>query len=505
MLTLFVSSVQSEFAEERRAIKDHVRQDPLLSRHFKTFIFEDVPAQTRGPREIFLDEVDRCTVYVGLFGTLYGFEDSEGISPTEREFERAVECRKERLIFIKMGSERNRHSKMSALVAKAEAQLTRSIFADVPTLLARLQHGLVEILARAGAIDSERFERHLTRLTADDADGLVVEEFARRARENLTFSAPEQITKSDVLTRLGLLRDGRLTRAGAILFTSEPARHIEGARVTCQRFAGTEPVRPAPALQPFEGPLFSQIEGAVNFVLAGLNRPIGVRDHSITAVHHYELPEAAVREAIINAVAHRDYASSGAVQVRLFSDRLDISNPGALPHELTPEALKGVHDSYPRNSDVMDVLRRMRYGERTGYGTTEMTRLCREAGLPEPEFRQDGGAFIVRFWRDWLNEPFLVEIGLHKRQIAGLVGAKAERRLTTQQYMTLTGAARATAKRDLDDLVGLGLLTAEGAGRGASYPFARNRPNFGSNGSSADPGGNGSKMAQTAPTPKARR
>ncbi len=222
----------------------------------------------------------------------------------------------------------------------------------------------------------------------------------------------------------------------------------------------------------------------MNFVLAGLNRPIGVRDHSVEATHHYELPEAAVREVIINAVAHRDYASSGAVQVRLFADRLDVSNPGALPHELTPEALKGVHDSYPRNSDVMDVLRRMRYGERTGYGTTEITRLCRNAGLPEPEFRQDGATFIVRFWRDWLNEPFLLQAGLQKRQIVGLVGAKAERRLTTQRYMELTGSTRATAKRDLDQLVGLGLLTTEGAGRGAAYLFARNRPIIGSNGSS---------------------
>ena len=64
---LFVSSVQGEFATERRAIKDYVHGDPLLSRHFQVFIFEDVPAQDRTPRDIYLDEVDRSSVYVGLF------------------------------------------------------------------------------------------------------------------------------------------------------------------------------------------------------------------------------------------------------------------------------------------------------------------------------------------------------------------------------------------------------------------------------------------------------
>ena len=72
---IFVSSVQSEFAVERRAIKDYVHGDPFLSRHFRVFIFEDVPAQDRSPRDVYVDEVDRSAVYVGLFGSQYGFEE----------------------------------------------------------------------------------------------------------------------------------------------------------------------------------------------------------------------------------------------------------------------------------------------------------------------------------------------------------------------------------------------------------------------------------------------
>ncbi len=92
---IFVSSVQSEFAVERRAIKDYVHGDPFLSRHFRVFIFEDVPAQDRSPRDVYVDEVDRSAVYVGLFGSQYGLEYFDGISPTEHEFKRAVAKRLE--------------------------------------------------------------------------------------------------------------------------------------------------------------------------------------------------------------------------------------------------------------------------------------------------------------------------------------------------------------------------------------------------------------------------
>ena len=82
---IFVSSVQSEFAEERKAIRDFVCADALLGKHFDVFLFEDQPAQTRGPVQLYTEEVERCDVYVALIGRLYGSEDKEGVSATERE------------------------------------------------------------------------------------------------------------------------------------------------------------------------------------------------------------------------------------------------------------------------------------------------------------------------------------------------------------------------------------------------------------------------------------
>src|SRR4029077_7745403 len=98
---IFVSSVQEELADERRAVKAFVQGDPLLRLFFSVFLFEDLPAADARADAVYLDEVDRCAVYVGLFGKDYGFADAQGISPTERESDRATRQGKPRFIFVK--------------------------------------------------------------------------------------------------------------------------------------------------------------------------------------------------------------------------------------------------------------------------------------------------------------------------------------------------------------------------------------------------------------------
>jgi len=98
---IFLSSVQKELQEERRAVRDFVRGDPLLRRFFDVFLFEDIPATDRRTDDVYLKEVERSDVYVGLLGKEYGNKDSEGMSPTEREFNHATAKGKTRLIFVK--------------------------------------------------------------------------------------------------------------------------------------------------------------------------------------------------------------------------------------------------------------------------------------------------------------------------------------------------------------------------------------------------------------------
>jgi hypothetical protein len=113
---IFLSSVQKEFAAERLALRDFLQGDPLLRRFFEPLLFEDLPATDRRSDEVYLDLVDRCAPYVGLFGSEYGSVDREGLSPTEREFQRAGERGTTRLIFLKAADDTSRDPRMLALI-----------------------------------------------------------------------------------------------------------------------------------------------------------------------------------------------------------------------------------------------------------------------------------------------------------------------------------------------------------------------------------------------------
>src|ERR1041384_2281141 len=155
---LFVSSVQKELQAERRAVKDYIEGDALLRRFFHVFLFEDLPASGRRAGDVYLAEVEHCAIYLGLFGNEYGHPDTDGFSPTEREFDLATATRKERIVLLKGQDDATRHPKMKALVQKAGAQVIRRRFNSVPELTAALYASLVEYLARTGALRSRPFD-----------------------------------------------------------------------------------------------------------------------------------------------------------------------------------------------------------------------------------------------------------------------------------------------------------------------------------------------------------
>ena len=103
---------------------------------------------------------------------------------------------------------------------------------------------------------------------------------------------------------------------------------------------------------------------------------------------HPELPIDAVKEAIVNAVCHRDYTSNASVQVMLFRNRLEIWNPGTLPYGLTVQKLQGPHKSLPTNPLLADPMYWNGYIEKVGTGTEDIIRKCREYGLKTPEFHR---------------------------------------------------------------------------------------------------------------------
>ena len=344
--------------------------------------------------------MDRCAIYVGLFGAEYGFEDAEGVSPTEREFDRATLQGKSRLIFIKGMDDSTRHPKMAALIRKAGGQLVRRRFIGVPELTAALYASLVEFLERTGRLRTKPFDAAACPdAELADLSNEKLDLFLSRAQSQRGYPLGPGTPIATALAHLNLL-DGNLpSHASVLLFAHQPQRFLVTSEVKCMHLHGVEVRKPIPSYQIYKGTVFELVDQAVDFVMSKINRSVGTRALGPQAPVDYELPREAVTEAIVNAVAHRDYASNASVQVMLFTDRLEVWNPGELPPSLTLDGLRGPHASIPRNPLIAEPMFLARYAEKAGSGILDMIARCREAGLPTPEFRQSEGQFIQTLGR----------------------------------------------------------------------------------------------------------
>jgi predicted HTH transcriptional regulator len=135
--------------------------------------------------------------------------------------------------------------------------------------------------------------------------------------------------------------------------------------------------------------------------------------------------------------------------------------------------LRVPHPSIPRNPLLAEPLFLARYIEKAGTGTLEMINLCAQAGLPAPDFRQDGGQFVQTLWRDWLTDAVMDELGLNERQRKAVAFVKTNGRITNTEYQRVTGATRKTSTRDLADLVERHILQRVGALKATHYVIAK--------------------------------
>jgi ATP-dependent DNA helicase RecG len=473
--SLFVGGVQKELEKERRAIKDFVQNDPLLHRFFVVFLFEDLPASDRNVDDIYLQEVEQCDLYVGLFGNEYGLEDAKGISPTEREFDLATAKGKPRLIFVKGTDDKTRHPRMLKLIRKAGSQLIRRRFADKPGLIAALYAALVEHMEQSGDLRTRPFDASACpRATLNDLPQERIRWFLEAARRERNYPLPAKVGREKALAHLNLLDNGNPTHAAVLLFGKDPQRFLPTSEIKCMHFHGTRVRKPIPSYQIYKGTVFELVDQAVDFVLSKIDRSIGTRERSVQAPATYELPKEAVTEAVVNAVAHRDYTSNASVQVMLFADRLEVWNPGELPPSLTPERLRKPHASIPRNPLIAEPLYLARYIEKAGSGTLDMIERCGEAGLPSPDFEERAGQFVATLWRDWLTEEVMAGLGVSERQIKAIVHVKVNGRITNKEYQQLTGVTDRTVLREFKDLLDKGVFEKVGeTGRGTYYVLKR--------------------------------
>ena len=181
-----------------------------------------------------------------------------------------------------------------------------------------------------------------------------------------------------------------------------------------------------------------------------------------------EYPEPALREAILNAIIHKDYSSTW-VFLRVYDDKMELWNPGRLPGELPIEKLKSRHSSYPRNPHIAEVFFKAGYIEAWGRGTTNMINECLASGLPEPVLEEDQGGLRVTFRKDIYTEANLINLDLNERQIKAVLMAKENGYITNLQYQKEFGVTDRTALRDLNNLVERRFFYSSGSTRDRRY------------------------------------
>jgi ATP-dependent DNA helicase RecG len=196
------------------------------------------------------------------------------------------------------------------------------------------------------------------------------------------------------LRNLHLVKDGSMTHAGAWLLCDDITRYTLRAVVTCALFRGTTNVHILDR-RDFSGDLYSIYADCMAYMQSRLNTAL--IPHARGRDERLELPEDALREALVNAIAHRDYRSTANVQVHIYHDRLEIITPGGLPAGMKAEDL-GLR-SVPRNPLLFSLFYRMNLVEKIGSGVQRIRDLCREYGVADPKFDVSENWVTVVFHR----------------------------------------------------------------------------------------------------------
>lgn len=474
---IFVSGVQRELKEERFAVKEIVTENILLQEYFKVFLFEDSPAKSKSAKTAYISEVRNCDIYVGIFGNEYGAVSKNNLSATEQEFREAQGADKEVLIYIKGKEDMKRDKELKKLISEIkneEAGYKYKRFNTIPELKNSIYESLIEFLREKGIVGRHAFDSAICEDSGlDDIDEEKVRRFLRTAKNQRNFPLSLDAPIKDVLTHLNLLKSGKPTNAAVLLFGKNPHKFFLQAEVKCLHLHGTEVEKPFASYHIYNGDLFEQIDKSVAFVLDAIKLPVIQQVHTAQVKRPHEIPVFAIHEAIVNAVAHRDYNTTAGIQVMVFADRLEIWNSGSLPKQLSLEDLKKPHTSYPNNPLLAGVLYLANYVQKAGSGILEMVKQCKHLGLPEPDFKSIRGLeFRTIIAKDIFTESVLEKLGLNERQMEAVTHIKGMGRITNSEFQKLTGAIRKTAARDLDDLVEKGVLERMGEKRGSYYILA---------------------------------
>ena len=275
---------------------------------------------------------------------------------------------------------------------------------------------------------------------------------------------PERTKASDLLINIGLAQKQQnrllLTRAALLFFGRDPQRHFPEAYVTSALYADETRAKVLDRLD-VKGTLEEQVTGTVGFIRRNLRVSYRI-EKAGPREEIPEIPEAVYREAVLNALTHRDYFSDTThVYVHMHPGRMEISNPGGLPDGLSLEEL-GTR-AVPRNRLIADIFYRMGYVERLGSGIYRMRSAMAAEHLPAPRFLPTMNAFKVELFSSFLTA------GLSQEEAEICQWLSHKGRATIREFQEAFSLAKATMNRRLAKLAKDGLIKVHGSGRGTFY------------------------------------
>jgi ATP-dependent DNA helicase RecG len=280
----------------------------------------------------------------------------------------------------------------------------------------------------------------------------------------------------DMLAEMGwTLPSGQPTVAGILLFGKNPSVFLPRCGITFVRFEGTQ-VRKVGGDRSYgrrvevNGPLADVIKRMWDIIQEEIR--VGAVVRGLKREEQWIYPPAAIREALVNAVAHRDYHIRGReIEVRMFSDRLEIYSPGGLAGFITLDNI--VDEHFSRNPRIVNGLYQWGYIEELGLGVDLMIEEMVNAGHPVPEFRATEHSFTVTFKSIQVRRPIpqtTAELTMNERQAKVLTFLDQHARIRNREYQELCPDVSAeTLRLDLADLVERGILLKIGEKRGTYY------------------------------------
>jgi len=508
-----VSSTQKELVDERRAVKTLVTSDPFLDEHCVPILYEDEPSMLKPAPQGYLSDLSKCQFYLVIIGSEYG-KRFKGLSATHHEYHFAQEKDMPILVCVRGENQVERDPAVQDFIEEIREdghkyhrftglrELQRIVLASLTGYIKANYHVAPSprevkssqcTVDTASMFDQERIAmlpalNMPARIGWDDIDIEIARSLAKRTADVPTVDISAADLK-ELLLRRGLLwfspedRQVYCSPAGILLFSKDPTKVYPQSCVRMLAFSGAaRDPKPSDFLD-ITAPVPRALEHALRFIDKNTRHPLLVSRMRRLRLDEY--PVAALREAIINALAHRDYEdASRKIHVELFADRVEVISPGLLPQGITLDHLRsGKLQPCSRNPVLAQGLRLLGLMEELGTGVVRMRQAMRDHGLKPPEYSYRNGHFVVTFQGPGKDiaklkadqampvfevRPSVVET-LTKNQKTIIHELLAKNQVQVAELAVILHVTEQAVRKDLAKLTKLKLVEKRGAARATYY------------------------------------